>query len=312
VQTDHFDWGFRLTNLYGLDYRFTTSKGIFSGQLLSDNNKYGYDPVMAYIDLYWGQVAHGLNVRIGRYISLPDIEAQLAPDNLTYSHSLLYSYDAYTQTGILGTLKLSDRWFVQLGLSGGNDVAPWVKGAKPTLTACAGYSWSNGGDNLYACANSINDGNYAYNNLQAYYLTWYHKFSPSVFIATETWYMYERNVPDVTNTAALEPNANGAFCDPGQTKCFAPEWAIVNYVEKQFGKSDYLTIRNEYFDDLRGQRTGTKTKYSSHLVSWGHWFGSTILLRPELRYDHSYDLPAYNGGTKKDQLVFAGDVIFKY
>ena len=30
VQTDHWDWGFRLTNLYGLDYRFTTAKGYFS------------------------------------------------------------------------------------------------------------------------------------------------------------------------------------------------------------------------------------------------------------------------------------------
>jgi hypothetical protein len=94
VQNDHFDWGFRLTQLYGLDYRFTTAKGYFSQQLLTNNNKYGYDPVMAYVDLYWGQIANGLNVRIGRYISLPDIEAQLAPDNYTYSHSILYTYDS--------------------------------------------------------------------------------------------------------------------------------------------------------------------------------------------------------------------------
>lgn len=32
---------------------------------------------MVYTDLYWGQVAQGLNIRIGRYTSLPDIEAQL-------------------------------------------------------------------------------------------------------------------------------------------------------------------------------------------------------------------------------------------
>jgi Putative beta-barrel porin-2, OmpL-like. bbp2 len=100
VQTDHFDWGFSLTQLYGLDYRFTTAKRYFSQQLLAENNKYGYDPVMAYVDLYWGQVADSMNVRIGRYISLPDIEAQLAPDNYRYSHSILYTYDAYTQTGI--------------------------------------------------------------------------------------------------------------------------------------------------------------------------------------------------------------------
>ena len=33
VQTDHVDWGFRVTNLYGLDYRYTTAKGVLSQQL---------------------------------------------------------------------------------------------------------------------------------------------------------------------------------------------------------------------------------------------------------------------------------------
>ena len=88
VQTDHSDWGFRITSLYGIDYRFTTAKGCFSSQLLghtnsngSIGNEYGYDMVMAYADLYFQHVAQGLNVRVGRYISLPDIEAQLAPNN---------------------------------------------------------------------------------------------------------------------------------------------------------------------------------------------------------------------------------------
>jgi hypothetical protein len=34
VQNDHFDWGFRVTQLYGVDYRFTTANGYFSQQLL--------------------------------------------------------------------------------------------------------------------------------------------------------------------------------------------------------------------------------------------------------------------------------------
>src|SRR5271169_2865871 len=105
VQTDHFDWGFRLTNLFGLDYRYTTMKGIFSQQLLLHNAHVGYDPVMFYVDLYFPVLA-GFNVRVGRYISVPDIEAQLAPDNYTYCHSLLYTFDAYTQLGIMLTLKL--------------------------------------------------------------------------------------------------------------------------------------------------------------------------------------------------------------
>jgi len=47
VQTEHIHWGFRLAGIYGEDYRFTTSKGVFSNQLLGKNNTNGFDPVMA-------------------------------------------------------------------------------------------------------------------------------------------------------------------------------------------------------------------------------------------------------------------------
>jgi hypothetical protein len=328
VQTDHFDWGFRVTNLYGLDYRFTTGKGYFSHQLLVKNYEYGYDLVMAYVDLYFPQVAEGMNVRIGRYISLPDIEAQLAPNNYTYSHSILYTFDAYTQTGINTTTRLSKNWIIQLALSAGNDVAPWADepDAKPTFSGCVAYSRQEGRDNHYACLNSLNSGKYAYNNLQSVYYTWYHKFGDSSWhTATEWWYMWEKKTPNIGPSAPpaaaslLINGANGAFCDnPTVLTCTSREQAVVNYVERQFSKHNYLTIRNEFFNDMTGQRTGTKTKYSEHLVGWGHWIGTTILLRPELRFEHSYDRPAYDSpclpcglpGTKKSQLTFSSDAIF--
>ncbi len=314
VQKDHFDWGFRLALLYGIDYRFTTAKGLFSHQLLGKNQEYGFDPVMAYVDFYVPHVAQGMDIRVGRYISLPDIEAQLAPNNYTYTHSLLYTFDAYTQQGINATIKLNDHWIYQIGLSAGNDVAPWTKDAKATLNTCLGFTWRDGGSNLYGCANSLNDGNYAYNNMQSFYLTFYHKFNSHWHQATESWYQYEKRTPNVNNPAAsslLEVGANGAVCkNASDVTCYAPEWAVANYVERQFSKHDYMTIRNEYFDDIVGQRTGFKTRYSEHLIGWGHWIGTTILLRPELRFDHSYDGPVYNNGTKKSQLMLAGDVIF--
>lgn len=255
-----------------------------------------------------------MDVRIGRYISLPDIEAQLAPNNYTYSHSLLYSFDAYTQQGINATIKLSNHWLYQLGLSAGNDVAPWTKDAKATINTCLGYTWSEATNNLYACANSLNDGKYAYNNLQSYYLTYYRKLSPHWHQATEGWYQYEKQTPNVSNPSSaslLEVGANGAQCkDPNAITCFAPEWAVTNYLERQFSKHDYMTIRNEYLDDIVGQRTGFKTRYSEHLIGWGHWIGTTILLRPELQFDHAYDASVFNNGTKKSQLMLAGDATF--
>ena len=323
VQRDHFDWGFRLASLYGQDYRYTTSYGMLSQQLLSKNAQYGYDPVMFYADLYFPKVAQGADLRIGRYISLPDIEAQLAPNNYTYSHSILYTYDCYTQLGANLTVKLNDHWTVQGGISPGCDTMPWTSSAKLTGNVCVVYTWSDGGDALNTCDNTINDGKYAYNNLTAFYTTWYHRINNHWHTDTEAWYQYMKETPNmwwintgvpynaVTSPWPLNVNHNqfvssgttpstlnfGAVCeDPRSTftgtrhaYCYAPEWAIANYLEHNFWKNKAsLNIRNEVVDDIKGQRTGTPAIYEEHLVGFNFWTGSTITFRPELSYLHSF------------------------
>ena len=344
VQTDHIDWGFRFTNLYGLDYRYTTAKGILSQQLLENNDTYGYDPVMYYFDLYVPHIGKGMDVRVGRYISLPDIEAQLAPNNYTYSHSILYTYDCYTQHGINVTTKLSEHWTVQAGVSGGCESAPWISNAKLTGNVCASYTWNDGGDNLYACANSINSAKYAYNNLcgllphllpqDQRHLAHRHRGLVPVrercsqlMLRADPCISYGSNANIGANAGeitgpSLITGANGAQCNPLATHCFAPDYAIVNYLEHEFNHHhSSLNIRNEFFDDLRGQRTGNKTKYSEHLVGFDFWLGSSVTFRPELRYEHAYDVPAYDSPsvdgvsgapTKKSQLTLAGDVIYHF
>lgn len=330
AQTDHFDWGYQLTLLYGVDYRFTTSHGMLSQQLLVKNSQYGFDPVMTYLDFYFPHVGEGMNIRVGRYISLPDIEAQLAPNNYTYSHSILYTFDCYTQTGANATVKMNDHWTVQAGVSAGCDTMPWTTDAKLTGNFCAQYTWHNGGDAEYTCANSVNDGKYAYNNLAAYYETWYHRFNASWHTDTEFWYQYMKQVPNMywfdavnqntfsgqyaptastpwpeTTYQRIQNNANaappvnlnfGAVCqDPRlaaskqQARCFAPELAITNYVEHNFWHNTAsLNIRNEWVDDIKGQRTGTPAKYEEHMVGFDFWAGSTITFRPELSYTHAF------------------------
>ena len=104
--------------------------------------------------------------------------------------------------------------------------------------ACVNYSTASNHDNFYACANGINDGKYAYNNLQHYDGTWYHRFNAKWHMATEAWYMYEREVPNVAgnvvNPVPTELGANGAYCAAGQLRCTAPEYAFVNYVNREF------------------------------------------------------------------------------
>ena len=312
VQRDHVDWGYHLTALYGTDYRFTIAKGYLSGQLLDDHHQYGFDPTLEYVDIYIPQVADGMNLRVGRYISVPGIEAQLAPNNYIFSHSLLYAIDPFTDTGMIATVKLNDQWLVQLGLTAGHDVALWTPDAKPSGTACVSYTTRSVNDNLYVCANGINDGIYAYNNLQQYDATWYHRFSKTVHMATESWYMYQREVPAVGGTIQPETGANPAFCMPGQQRCTAPEYAVVNFLQRELTQHDFLSFRTDFLDDKKGQRTGYATRYSENTITWCHWIGTTIQIRPELRFERAWDRKAYDVGRRQNQLTVATDLIFHF
>ena len=317
VQQDHFDWGFHLTALYGTDYRFTTAKGYFSHQWIDLHRQYGFDPSLEYLDLYFPRLGSGgSDLRIGRFISVPGVEAQLAPNNYIFSHSLLYSIDPFTDTGVLLTTKLNDRWLIQVGLTDGHDVAVWTSDAKPSLTACIDYTTRSVNDNWYVCANGINSGKYAYNNMQQYDATWYHRFNKRFHLASEVWYMYEREVPAIHPVAAVpippEQGANPALCLRSELRCTAPEYAADSSLQMEISQHSYLAFRGDFLDDKKGQRTGYATRYSEGSLSWNRWFGATVQLRPELRFDRAWDLRAYDSGRDHNQFTAATDLIFHF
>jgi hypothetical protein len=247
---------------------------------------------------------------------VPGIEAQLAPNNYNMTHSLLYTIDPFTDTGAFATLKLSKQWIVQAGVSAGHDVAPWTVDRKASLITCLDYSTESNHDNFYACANGINNGKYAYNNLQDYDGTWYHKFNAKWHMATEAWYMYERQVPNVAGNVAKpitpETGTDGAFCHAGQLTCTAPEYAAVNYLNREFNSKFFMGSRSDLLDDKKGQRTGIPGKYTENTLYATKYFGSTIMLRPEIRFDHSWDALGYNSGTAKNQFFAGADLIYKF
>ncbi len=313
VQRGHVDWGYHLTSFFGTDYRSTTNKGYLSSQLEDHNREYGFDPVLEYVDVYVPKVALGMNIRAGRYISIPGIEAQLTPNNYMFSHSLLYSVDPFTDTGVLATIQVTQQLVMQAGISGSHDVALWTPDAKPSFTGCVSYTTKSVDDNFYLCANGINDGTYAFNNLQMYDSTWYHKFSKTWHMATEVWEMYQREVPSVLGPAsAIEKGTNGANCRVGLARCLAPEYAAVNYINKELGAHDYLSFRSDFLNDKKGQRTGYAGRYSEGTLSYNHWVGSTVQIRPEIRFDHAWDNRAYDKGTRRNQFTVASDVVFHF
>ncbi|RAJ73749.1 putative OmpL-like beta-barrel porin-2 [Chitinophaga dinghuensis] len=318
VQQDHVDWGFLVDNVFGTDYRYTIAKGIFSDQLLKKNHLYGYDPAQVYGMLYIPKVAQGLMIRVGRFISPADIEAQWAPDNYLYSHSLMFTVDPYTFTGVHAALRLSPYWEVYLGAHGGNDMAPWSSSSSLNGMAMVRWVSHNNRNSIYGGINSLGKGEYkdGHDNLQMVVFTWGHKFSEKVHMNTESYYMWQHDAA-VGGTAIEGPGKRwfmGTGLGPTITGV-ASAVGLVNYLEIQLSpKKDYLSVRNDMLNDPQGNRTGFTTCYSSHTIGWVHHFNSLFRLRPEIRYERAWtnDVTPYDNGTRRDQFTIAMDAIVRF
>jgi len=317
IQTDHFDWGFLSTTIYGTDYRYTTAKGFFSNQLLGNNNKYGFDPAELYGILYFPKVTDGLIIKIGRFISPADIEAQWATDNYLYSHSLMFTVDPYTFTGVLGTFKLGSYWQLQVGVQAGNDMAPWSNSAQLNGTVMARWVSKDNNDGLWGGLNSIGGGQYTndHDDLQMAVVTWGHKFSEVVHMNTEAYYMWQHDAltGGTVITGPAQPFFEGVGAGtliPGTANAIG----FVNYFQILFSKKDYLSIRNDFLNDPQANRTGYATWYSSHTIGFVHYFNDLIRIRPEIRYEQAYadGVTPYDNGTKKNQFIAAMDLIVRF
>jgi Putative beta-barrel porin-2, OmpL-like. bbp2 len=349
VQTDHIDWGFRFSGLWGETYRYTTSYGVASYQLLGHNLYNGFDMPMMWGELYIPYIAEGTLIRLGRFISIPDVEAQLAPNNYMYSHSLTYGYDNYTNHGLIATTALSKNWFIETGVVLGTDSAPWHwgqrvnnplpntiypdntylkdPGDKPSLTAAIRWQSDSGYDTIYVTADGLNNGVWGYNNLQWFGGTYYHKFNEQWHLSFETYTLSQRHVLnelDPANAAVIagngwpyNPTQGFSFNSPNFAQCgntYAPDctarmYTALFYLNYSPTKLDNISLRGEFYNDMNGQRTTVKTRYVSAGLGWQHWYSPQVEIRPEVVWYRSLDADAFNGNFNTLATNGTGTVI---
>jgi hypothetical protein len=123
---------------------------------------------------------------------------------------------------------------------------------------------------------------------------------------TEAYRIYGRNIPGYGPDGI--PGVPGSASTPGQ----AGAYGVVNYLNFELDPNDMLSFRNEYYRDLQGQRTGFATRYSSHTLGLTHWVTQDLELRPEIRYERSYDQPIYDRGRRNYQMTALVDAILHY
>jgi len=288
---------------------------------------------MVYTNLYIPGVAEGMQIIIGRIISEPDIEQQLAPNNLMASHSLVYAFDNYTMWGIWPEVKLNKNWLIQLGLASGVDTAPWAAakfhdpGCQPTGSCMIQWIGDGGHDSFYIGMNSLNNGKFGFNNLQECIESYSHKFNDIWWTTFEGQYMY-------TNGCTTGPTENVPIEDgfyPTHTGR-ATVYGAVNYTCCRLAPNAFLTIRNEGWNDPDGYRSGYSSPYSEHAIGITWWPNKILVIRPELRFEHAYKknglesasgndnssgapevmYSAYDNGTRQSQLTFVCDATFHF
>jgi hypothetical protein len=323
AQQDHIDIGFRSSLLYGIDYRYMTAGGWFSDQLLKHNYLYGVDPTEQYIDVYFPGITQGMIIRVGRWIACPDIETQFAPDNYMGSHSILFTFDTYTQTGVMATFMLNKNWTVQGAIEAGTDMAPWYAGALPT--GMFGIRWvsNDSRDSVYVCLNNINDGQFrrflvngvpsGHDNFNYVVGTWQHKFTERLVTKTESYFMWQFNAAlgGTPSLGPIEPFGGGGGLGatiPGTSL----DYGVLNYTMYKLSPKTFLTVRNEWWADPQGERSGFPGNYTSDAIGLSYNISSTLQIRPEIGFYHNWDNPAFDLGTKKSLLQYGFDMTLRF
>jgi len=323
VQTNHVDVGFRFTSLYGSNYRYMTSGGWFSQQLLKGNQRYGYDSTEVYIDTYLPWIAQGLILRVGRWVATPDIEVQFAPDNYMATHSLQFTFDTYTQTGVMATLMLSKQWTVQGAVHSGTDMAPWYQGATPT--GMLGVRWvaRDNNDSAYVVLNNVNTAKFrhfevngqpaGHDNFNYVVGTWQHRFSQAVHSKITGIYMWQQDaVVGGTPIIGSMSSFGGGGSKGATLSGFSSTYGLLNYTMVQIAPRDFITVRNEWWRDERGMRSGVAGHYSTHAIGLTHQLNDIVMIRPEIGWYRCYTAPVFDQGRDKDLFLAGADMTFRF
>jgi hypothetical protein len=325
VQQDHIDYGFRVTALYGMDYRYMAATGWGSDTELQVHNLlYGWDPTEVYFDVYFPGIAEGMILRVGRWIACPDIETQFSPDNYLASHSILFTFDTYTQTGWMATFLITKRIMAQIGMNAGDDQAPWAHDAISDPSLFLGFRWvsEDNNDAIYTCLNQLNDARFhhytlngqpaGHDNYNYVVSTWEHRFNKDIHTKTEGYFMWQRDAElgGSPSIGAAKFGTGGG--DNPTLPGLSLTYGILNYSEFAFTKNDYITIRNEWWRDERGMRSGFPGTYTSHTIGLAHYFNEAFFVRPEIGYYRNWTNPAFDSGNSKGIWIYGFDMTFRF
>lgn len=332
VSGDKFDIGGRIDMMFGSDAIFTQAygnAGVNRGNWdLNINGRddrfYDFALPQAYAEFNL-PVGTGLDVKVGHFYTIIGYEVVTAPDNffITKPYTMQYG-EPFTHTGVLANYAIDDNWNVTAGAVTGSNTGGWDGNFDRGLGNWAflgGVTWTSdsAATSLAATATA---GHVAENNngsWNMYSLVGKHDFTDSLHYIIQHDHGYADKV--------INDGANNA------------EWYGINqYLIYDVNDKVSAGLRAEWFRDHDGYRIngpgrcfaasgnlGTNfacpnnpaypaggNGYYAVTAGLSYKPAKWLNLRPNLRYDFTDNLPAFDNGNGRNQLLVSADVVVTF
>ncbi len=323
--TDMVNFGGRFDTLFGNDWQFTKSYGLFD-RAFKPNSFPGVDLPQIFGEVHLPVLTkNGLDIRGGRFYSLAGFENVQAIKRPLLSVPYLFNYTPFTLFGVLTTLHVNERINIYNGAVNGWD--RWID-QNYRYSYLGGFSYNSrdlktsvttilltGPDQLprFAPANSpfLPTGVVTNAQLQGkvdpYYAgnwrtyldtTVTHTWNARLTEAAEAFFVHETNVPGLGPNGSV--NRESAWYG-------GAHWFLYQITEKLQG-----VWRAEIFRDNNGAATGSADNYYEVTLGLPYKPRPWLWIRPEARYDRAQYHHPYNDGTRSGQLTLAFDVIVQF
>lgn len=309
-----YDLGFKLQGMYGSDARYTHFLGEFD-ESIDDRNQ--FDIVEAYLLFHTPWLGEGgTDIKIGQYVTLEGAEVIDPRYDYLYSHTYIFNFGIpFKHTGVLATTIVNSTLSLYYGIDTGVNTTFGDEGDPNDAAAFhGGFGLNLMGGALTALVTTHIGPETPDNNHDYRYLN----------DATIVW--------KITDKLTSITDLNYARDDAGD----ADGYGVAQYYVYAF--NDWLTgvIRSEVWRDddgffvaaFPGNLDFVHLEKGEPNGSFG--FGATtykaftvglnikppvrkpfegLVIRPEVRYDHSSDTKPFDSGTSDDQFTFGVDVV---
>jgi Putative beta-barrel porin-2, OmpL-like. bbp2 len=310
------DWGFKLQLLVGSDARTTHSLGLFDSTL---NQSIQFDIPEVYLSAHFPVLsAGGVDLKVGKFVTLEGAETIDPRLNFFYSHTYLFNFGIpLTHTGALAVWHANGHVDLYGGITRGvntsiddnNDALGWHGGV--------GFNWFDG--KLTALATTHIGAETSGDNHDLRYLsdvTITAKLTKNFSIMTDMNYVYDK-AADAAGYGIVQYfvyTINSLFSVGARAEVWRDRDGF--YVTSFAGNDDAA-------DALRGGQvtldprtvSGGKTTYGA--ITAGININppvpkplGSLQIRPEIRYDRSLNgTRPFNDSTDRDQLTVGLDMI---